>query len=483
MNIAAAISIAAGALAIYVGAVARRFARAPGWAEQRWFGLIAYGAATYALGNVATSMGWSDRAVTLLSRVQLAACLVQLWAWFMYVDAFTHRRPRRGERLLLGGLLLLAAVCLVPGTVYAGQTARHTVDLLGLTYVEAVPTPLGEALFVATLSAAGVVLWRLVRAWRRGHGGAGQVALAFAALLLFGVNDALAASGVLPLPYLLDVGFMVPVGAVAWGITRRFATDAEALHGLRARLESLVEERTRELAKAEAALHQAEKLAGLGQFAAGVAHEVNNPASVVTANLRFLREAAAEEGASPEARASLEESLEAMQRINGLVRRLVDAGRLAATPSAQGTTAIRPVVEQLIDEARARTGGRVTFVARLGAEPSVAVPLEALRQVLGALLLNAAEAIPPGRRGTVLVTATATDEGRVELAVVDDGVGMPPEVARRAFEPFFTTKGEGQGSGLGLPVARAVAESHGCELRLESATGQGTRAVLDLPAA
>jgi signal transduction histidine kinase len=484
MNVAAAIAIAAGALAIYVGMVARRFARAPGWAEQRWFGLIAFGAAAYALGNVATTMGWSPAAVTVLSRVQLAAVLFQLWAWFMYVDAFTGRRPSQGERLALGGLLPLAALCLVPGTVYRGETTTRFVPLIGASYTDAVPTALGEALFVGGLAGALLILYRFVAAWRRGREGAGAVAVAFGAIFLFGVNDALAASGLLPLPYLLDVGFMVPVGAVAWGITRRFVADAEALHGLRARLESLVEERTRELARAQEALLQAEKLAALGQFAAGVAHEVNNPAAVVTANLRYLTEAAAEDGAPAEALASLRESLEAMQRINALVRRLVDAGRLAAAPAARGVASVGGVVDQALAEARAWGGQRIGFSARIPEGAQVAVPGDVVHQILSALLLNAVDAIPTGQPGRVVVTATPADEGRLRLEVADDGVGLSPEVARRAFEPFFTTKDEGQGSGLGLPVARALAESHGAELRLErAASGRGARAVLELPSA
>jgi signal transduction histidine kinase len=481
MNFAAAIAIAAGALAIYVGMVARRFARAPGWADQRWFGLIAYGAAAYSLGNVATTLDAAPEVVTILSRFQLAAVLVQDWAWFKYVDAFVGRRPSDRERILVAGLLALAGSCLVPGAVYAGETATHLVPLFGITYREAVPTAFGQALFVLGLAAALVVFARLLAAWRAGRAGAGSMALAFLAIFLFGVNDALAASGVLPLPYLLDVGFMLPIGAVAWAVTRRFVADAEALHGLRARLESLVEDRTGELARAQEALLHSEKLAGLGQFAAGVAHEVNNPASVVTANLRYLSEAAAEAKAPAEAQASLRESLEAMQRINALVRRLVDAGRLAETPTARGLAAVAPVVEQVLEEARARSGGRITFTSQVAAGAQVALSSTVLHQVLSALLLNAAEATAPGRRGAVTVTAAQDDEGRLRVEVTDDGVGMSPEVVRRAFEPFFTTKGEGQGSGLGLPVARALAEGHGGALRLESASGRGTRAVLELP--
>ncbi len=77
MNVATALAIAAGAIAIYVGLVSRRLARAPGWAEQRWFGLIAYGGAAYALGNVAATMGWAPWAGTFLSRLQLAGVMVR----------------------------------------------------------------------------------------------------------------------------------------------------------------------------------------------------------------------------------------------------------------------------------------------------------------------------------------------------------------------------------------------------------------------
>jgi signal transduction histidine kinase len=78
---------------------------------------------------------------------------------------------------------------------------------------------------------------------------------------------------------------------------------------------------------------------------------------------------------------------------------------------------------------------------------------------------------------------TPAEDGRIRLAVTDDGAGMAPEVLHRAFEPFFSTKGEGKASGLGLPVARALIENLGGELRLESRLGHGTTATLVLPEA
>jgi signal transduction histidine kinase len=483
MNFAAAIAIAAGAIAVYVGLVARRFALAPGWSDQRWFSLIAFGAAAYAFGNIATSLRLSDATVVAFSHLQIAAVIVQTWAWLRYVDAYTGRHPGRAERLAVSLFLALAVVALIPGLTYDGAVSEHVVPGFSSTYRDAVPTAWGQALFALALLPSLLVLVRLVSAWRRGLPNGALHAGSFAALLAFGLNDSLVATSVFPGLYLLDVGFVIPIGAMAFSLTQRFVQDARALHALRDRLEALVEARTGELAETQEALHQAEKLASLGQFAAGVAHEVNNPASVVTSSLSYLEEGLASGHPPPDAHDTTLEALAAMQRINGLVRRLVDAGRLASVPIAAGTASVRSVIEQSLDDVRARSGDRVAF--QLSGAPDLHAGLrpEVLSQVLSALLHNAAEAIPDGRSGHVTVTAQPAEDGRIRLEVADDGAGMPPEVLRRAFEPFFTTKGEGKGGGLGLPVARALIESLGGELKLESRPGQGTTATLTLPEA
>ena len=112
----------------------------------------------------------------------------------------------------------------------------------------------------------------------------------------------------------------------------------------------------------------------------------------------------------------------------------------------------------------------------------VGLRIDALEQVLEALLRNAGEAVLQERGGRVEVRAERAD-GLVRITIVDDGVGMPPEVLRRAFDPFFTTKPHGRGTGLGLPIARGLVESVGGALWLDSEPGRGTRAVLELPEA
>jgi signal transduction histidine kinase len=481
MNPAATISTISAIFAIGLAIMGWRVAKAPGWEGVRWFSVTAVTAAIYALGNIATTTGASDPVVLVASRIQLAACLVQSVAWFKAVDAQLVRRPGRAERWLLGLLLLGAAASLLPGVSYGTAVTSHEFSPWHATYRDAVPTGLGSFLFVAALGTCLALLVRLGLAWRRGVDDTPQQFVALAAMLAFGINDALAASGVTSAPYLLDVGFVLPVSAMAWTYADRFVRDAEALIRLRSRLESLVEERTRDLVETQAMLHQTEKLAALGQFAAGVAHEVNNPAAVVTANLRYLADTARPDGAPPEAVESLHEALAAMQRINALVRRLVDAGRLAAAPSTAGACEVRGVARQAIEEARAQSGDRVAYALEIPDELHAGVRGEVFHQVMSALLANASQAIPAARRGQVTVAATTGEDGHVEVTVRDDGIGMSAAVLRRAFEPFFTTRGEGKGSGLGLPVARALIESHGGELRLETAPERGTSAILSLP--
>ena len=150
-------------------------------------------------------------------------------------------------------------------------------------------------------------------------------------------KDVVSLPGQIPLTFLVLaqqdgwVQVALPILAVAWLTTGRFLDATRTLERLRGQLAAAVEARTRELAGALDALNQAEKLAALGSFASGVAHEVNSPASVVTTNLRYLSEATAGGGWPGDGAEALADALASMQRITDLVRRLVDAGRTAAT--------------------------------------------------------------------------------------------------------------------------------------------------------
>jgi len=478
VNLAAALSVAAASIAVFAGAMSRRFSTAPGWRDQRRFSLVAFTAAAYAFLNLATVLRLPPAIVVPTSRLQVASSLLHSWAWLRYSQAFTGIVRSRPTRWLSHGLLLAAAAVIVPGVAFSGAVVDHAFPPLGVVYRDAVPTSFGMVVFAVTIAASSVVLVRFSRAWRSGLRYASVHTLSFAAIMLFAVNDTVATTGAWPAPYLLDTGFVLPILAVYWTIATRFIEEARALDGIRAKLAGDVEERTRDLARAELALAQSERLAALGRFANGVAHEVNNPASVVTANLRWLAEAIAAGDERGDLAEVVEESLGSMRRINDLVRKLVDAGRIAASTPG-GSAAVADVVGRAVADARGRAPS-VEFRVEVPHELWVRTHSESLAQVLGALLLNAVESLGDGHAGHVVVQAERRP-GTVRIEVKDDGRGMPDEVLRRAFDPFFTTKPEGQGAGLGLSVSRGLVEGHGGSLWLESEEGRGTRAVIELP--
>jgi len=480
-NPAALTALVSACMAASAGVVAWRASRAPGWIELRWFGLVALCAAAYAAGNISTTTGQPDQIVLLGSRLQLGALLVEVFAWLHLADRLSGRSVGPREHRLRTLLPLAAAAALVPGVAYGPEVSEHAFEPWAAVYRDPTPTVAGLLLYVVIFSTCVLVVVRFLRAGRRGVTHAYLHAAAMTGLLVMGTNDGLATARVISTPFLMDIGFLLPVAALAWSQAARFVADAVALQSLRQRLEALVEERTLELAATQQALHQSEKLASLGQFAAGVAHQVNNPAAVVQASLNYIAQGAPKGDYPDDVPEVLDEARAAMQRITQLVRQLVDAGRLAGGSVKTGPCPVASAVELVLAEARARAGANVTLASRVATDLVVRARAEELHQILSALVSNAVAAFPGGRVGRVEVVALSGPGGEAILQVSDDGVGMPPEVLRKAFEPFFTTRPEGQGAGLGLAVARALAEGMGGSLILESAPGAGTRARLDLP--
>jgi signal transduction histidine kinase len=119
-------------------------------------------------------------------------------------------------------------------------------------------------------------------------------------------------------------------------------------------------------------------------------------------------------------------------------------------------------------------------VREYGALPQVECLPSQINQVFMNLLVNAAHAMPEGRRGTITVrTAAADDQVRIEVA--DTGSGIPPDILKRIFDPFFTTKPVGKGTGLGLSLSYSIVQKHGGRIEVESEPGRGTTFRVILP--
>jgi signal transduction histidine kinase len=232
-----------------------------------------------------------------------------------------------------------------------------------------------------------------------------------------------------------------------------------------------------ELAQTQAQLMQSSKLAAVGQLAAGVAHEINNPLGALSLNLSGLRN---QLGEHPGA-ARLRICEVAVERCKGIVQRLLSFSR--QQPIGPGLVqALRPSVEQVLDLVEpdlSRSG--VQLQRELKDELYSRFDPGELSQILLNLTLNARDALQSrnaDRRLWVRMQRQG-ELGRIE--VVDNGPGMSEEVLARIFEPFFTTKPVGQGVGLGLSVCYQLAEQYGGRLLAESRPGQGSRFILTFP--
>jgi PAS domain S-box-containing protein len=206
-------------------------------------------------------------------------------------------------------------------------------------------------------------------------------------------------------------------------------------------------------------LISADRLATIGRLAAGVAHEVNNPAALVTVNLGVLRDRFAAGGTRPgDVLSMLDESLDGMARIRDIVhdlkgfareraRERVDVGELA-------TSAVRMAAHA--------TRGHARVDKSLGSDVWATVRRARIAQVVLNLLINSAQAIPPGQQSEHrILVSTFRDASLACIEVSDTGRGVPPELAERIFEPFFTTRESSGGTGLGLWLAREIVEEEG----------------------
>jgi C4-dicarboxylate-specific signal transduction histidine kinase len=179
--------------------------------------------------------------------------------------------------------------------------------------------------------------------------------------------------------------------------------------------------------------------------------------------------------------AAVAESTRAVDRITEVLRNLRRFARSEGVGAPQPTE-VRPVVEEALQQTAARLRG-IQLERALGEPlPQVTVRRRRLVQVLGNLLLNAADAVeaPQAKERRIRVGAHAAADG-VSVWVEDSGRGLSPEVLAHLFEPFFTTKSPGQGTGLGLALSREFVEADGGTLNLEPSPGGGTRAVVKFP--
>lgn len=229
----------------------------------------------------------------------------------------------------------------------------------------------------------------------------------------------------------------------------------------------------------------ADRLANVGQLAAGLAHEMNTPLGSISAHAEESLEIVEHVRDGPLPREKLDDL---RGRLLAIMRQANRCSRIAtrllqfAQPGrpVSGTCNPKPVIDEVVEMFAPAAQEKGIHLDRLGEIelPNAPVGPAELEQILVNLVQNSVDAC---ERGDMIRVQAAVQSGCLKLIVSDTGCGIAREMLNRIFEPFFTTKPVGQGTGLGLSVCLGIARSVGGSIELESAPGRGTRASVSLP--
>lgn len=284
---------------------------------------------------------------------------------------------------------------------------------------------------------------------------------------------------------------------------RRLRASEEKYRELAGSLEQKVVERTEDLKAAHARMLQQEKMASIGQLAAGMAHEINNPLSFIISNINtfegYTRKmgemigCCRSTGASPGQADDLYRRLKIgfiLEDIPELIRQSRDGAERVRkiVANLKGFSHVDDAQEDYVDlnEEIDRTiqvlehesGERVTYIRHYGLLPRYLCSPGLICQVFLSIIQNAIQATDAPLQ---IKITTSEEHGVITVRIEDDGPGIPEVVVGRIFEPFFTTKDVGKGTGLGLSIAYDIIKNHGGEVSVVSGEGKGAAFCLRLP--
>lgn len=267
-------------------------------------------------------------------------------------------------------------------------------------------------------------------------------------------------------------------------------------------LEQRVAEQVKTIEQNQRQLYQAEKMASVGQLAAGVAHEINNPIGFIKSNLTTARQYSAKlvqyaeemktaasvdqlkqawhqldlDYVVEDFSSLLSESIHGADRVAGIVADLKDFSNIDR--SGVEWADINDRIRSVCNVAGTQIKADIEIVQELAELPKLRCHAGHIAQVIMNLLLNAIQAIAECGRIRVATHYTA---GEIRITVADNGAGIPQEVLSRIFDPFYTRREVGAGTGLGLTVSRDIVQAHGGRIEVQSTEGQGTTFTVHLP--
>jgi two-component system NtrC family sensor kinase len=293
-----------------------------------------------------------------------------------------------------------------------------------------------------------------------------------------------------------ELGYRIPeasrdeIGELASSfnhMTEELARAEDEINQWTKTLEERVEEKTAELQKAHQRMVKVERMASMGQLAAIVAHEINNPLAGILAYARLLakkfqgRSPASQEQGRSEVQEELDLIASEAARCGEIVKGLLQFARQGKR-DYQANDLNRLVSESIrLIRHKVELAGIQTRLDLDGQLPPVVCDAQEIRQALVAVLINACEAVSSNEGIIEVGTRLRSEFESVDIWVRDNGVGMDAETQKHIFEPFFTTKEQGKGVGLGLAAVSGIINQHSGEIDVQSEVGQGTTITLRLP--
>lgn len=347
--------------------------------------------------------------------------------------------------------IILAVMVVFTLVYYAGQTSLAN---LGRFFTDAFPHDLHRALFLLPIVHAALTF----RVW-------GALGVSFALLCIVLPRTFYSPFADPLVRALLFVLLTALVGILTAVLMNQIDEEREIIRRLKESREQLI---------------HAEKLTSLGQLAASIAHEINNPLAGVLTYTRLLeKRLAGDTFRKEEALDHLSKIESEVSRCSRIIRNLLDFSR-------QTEPRFMPVdMNQVLEQVLAMIGHqaqmqKVEIVREFSPSlPRVMADFDQVQQVFTNLALNAIQAMPRGGR---LIFRTSTASGWVRIDVKDTGSGISKENLLKLFTPFFTTKEKGKGVGLGLAVVRRIIERHEGEIKVQSEAGKGTTFIVHLRA-
>lgn len=481
MMIVIVVSAIASAINLMMAGASWYFSRVPGWKYYRTFSLVSFMLSIYALNDL-----WFITSDTvgpvreMVSSFNLFLGICSAGLLLIFNRQHSGAKLEIYDKVMLSVLACLALVILIPGVGLRGHDLT-VFPSFGVEYHIPRMTIIGNLSMGLAWLAVLAVVYRYLRSALRGEPGAWINTIAFSMFVLFALEEALVAAGVINWPFLLDWGFATMVLLVAVDLSSKVSRNSREISELNKDLVRRVEKYSAELASTQEELFVAERQVALELIAGGIGHDINNPLASVGGNLAYLRDSIAGCEGLEEEEEAIGEAIEGVQRIHRIVSDLTLSayGGNSDDDVVDPERAIALAIRLVAPEYKEKTVFSVNVTSTLWGEISESK----LTQVLLNLLTNAVHAVEAAGNSDAPIQIRCYEKGaELQIEVSDKGGGIDRDLSRRIFDPLFTTKAVGKGTGLGLYVSRSIVESVGGSLALARTDSEGTTMQVSLRA-